>query len=439
MNSNSIFLLLVSLIGLAFNLGAPELVSEGEWTYLFLEHFFVVFFSWYLIVKILRKENLSIKNRYYQLFMIGYIVALIVLHYVWTPKLDPSREDWGFDPTRYYYYASELLRNGDISYGLNYKGVVYFYLWVFKIFTLDPLVPLYINVLLSLTATLYIARWLGNAKTIKHFAWLLVIPEIIAFNMMSSREILCMASVSIFVVKYAELRKEVTKSNIFILSLAILFAVFIRPPMGVIAIFAVSLHMLFASGKKMARNIIISVLLGGIVFTGLYFSQSLGSQSNADSMQERVAQGMSGEGNLLSRSASRSGLTAMLIPHNPVEYFVFGVIRSVVYVIPPPDLIRNPAASFSFSDISVYVNLSTIFMFILALAVYRGIRKYSILDINQKILALVLIVFFFSVGITVTGVIQVRYRIVYDLFYFGFAICMKYSGLINKKKKRRFR
>ncbi len=371
--------------------------------------------------------------------MIGYIVALIVLHYVWTPKLDPSREDWGFDPTRYYYYASELLRNGDISYGLNYKGVVYFYLWVFKIFTLDPLVPLYINVLLSLTATLYIARWLGNAKTIKHFAWLLVIPEIIAFNMMSSREILCMSSVSIFVVKYAELRKEVTKSNIFILSLAILFAVFIRPPMGVIAIFAVSLHMLFASGKKMARNIIISVLLGGIVFTGLYFSQSLGSQSNADSMQERVAQGMSGEGNLLSRSASRSGLTAMLIPHNPVEYFVFGVIRSVVYVIPPPDLIRNPAASFSFSDISVYVNLSTILMFILALAVYRGIRKYSILDIDQKILALVLIVFFFSVGITVTGVIQVRYRIVYDLFYFGFAICMKYSGLINKKKKRRFR
>ena len=415
------------------------LVSDGNWGFLIIEHILVLLCAWYIITKILRKENLHIKNRYFQLFMIGYIIAMLMLHFTWTETLDPARDDWGFDPKRYYYYATEIIREGSASYGLNYQGVVYFYVWAFKILSIDPLVPLFINVLLSLIATLYIARYMGDHKTIKHFAWLLVIPEIVAFNMMSSREILCLTSITIFIIKYADLRKEVTKHNILILSVSILFAVFIRPPMGVIAIFSILLHMIFASGKKMARNITLSILLGGIVFTGLYFSQSLGSQSTTDSMQNRVTQAMSGEGNQLSRSASRTGLTAMLIPHNPVEYFVFGIIRSIVYVLPTPDMFRDPIGTFSITNFGGFCNITTLVMFFLAFPLYRGIKKYKNLDKDRKLILLVLIVFFFSVGITVTGVIQIRYRVVYDLFYIAFAIYIKHSGLIERKKREFFK
>lgn len=67
------------------------------------------------------------------------------------------KENFGiqaFDPIRYYYGANDLARYGTTDAYMNYFGVTYFYAFFMRILGISPLIPLFINILLTLYASL---------------------------------------------------------------------------------------------------------------------------------------------------------------------------------------------------------------------------------------------------------------------------------------------
>jgi hypothetical protein len=132
------------------------------------------------------------------LWLIKIALTLILLYVGWMPQLDPaSSPSWGYDPQRYYVQAQELIDNGwspDLL-SLNYVGVLYYYGAIFSVFGRNPIIPALVNVLVTLIATLYLVRTCYEAKPRRQpadwtIALALLLPEIVWFDVMTSRETL---------------------------------------------------------------------------------------------------------------------------------------------------------------------------------------------------------------------------------------------------------
>ncbi len=430
-------LIFLTYIALVLNLGAPSLVSSASMFTLCIEHTLVLLVSRLLIYNVLGKSyDAKILMRYYAFFLLGFIVCLLELHFVWTPRLNPNLPDWGYDPQRYYYYATEIVSGNNVTYGLNYQGVVYFYVACMYIFGIDPLIVLFLNTLLSLYAALLIIKLIcDNKKNITKYAWILLIPEVLRFNNEASREILCMSGATIFLIKYIELKIKHSLVNIIILVASFLLVAIVRPPMALPLILGIGIHtMMHASFKKMMISGVVLAVLGGLVLYALNISSNLGSDFNEDTLQDSVSSGFGGKTEARADAAS-SGMTVWLIPHNPIEYVVFGVIRSFAYIIPPPLMLTDVFNQFSLLQTPVYPNLTVLAMFYFIPSIWRGVRRIRRLPSHVQLIGIVLVMYFFTIGISLPNLIHQRYRLVYDLFYFSFAIYC-WTHKYEWKKKR---
>jgi hypothetical protein len=327
---------------------------------------------------------------------------------------------WGFDPLRYYSSAIENIRKGYFSYNFSYIGIVYYNIIILKIFGVDPLVPLLTNSFLTFYAVLLLVRFIGDRRNIAKYGFLLLIPEVVSFNMMASREIICMSLITVFVIEYFELVRFYTLSKLVIIIISIFIVAFIRPPMAGMAIIGIYIYSLLSHRRKTMKNIIFMTVVVLILGMGFYFSTSLGSNFSSDYISESLSESV--RGNNTARDDAKAGLTTALIPHNPVEYVVFGIIRSFAYVLPAPIMIRDFSNQFSFSDYRVYDNLTTILLFIFLPFVFLGIYNRKKMDNKIYYIMVLLVILFFAIGMSLTNLIHNRYRIVYDLFYFSFAI-----------------
>ena len=200
-NLTPFFIVTLSIIPLTLCTDVPEWYNNMDPLVIFVEHAAVILIGSRIIAKVLHHYNSQTKFLFFNVFLLSYTLSLIVLQYMWMNYLNSYSN---FDPSRYYRYAIEIINVGHTSRGLSYFGVVYIYSYVMKVLGVNPVVPLFINVLVVLYAVTLFARTVGTYKTTKYYVFLLLIPEVISYNTMSSREIFCMAFTTICIIKYYE-------------------------------------------------------------------------------------------------------------------------------------------------------------------------------------------------------------------------------------------
>ncbi len=289
-----------------------------------------------------------------------------------------------------------------------------------KVFGFDPLVPLYANAMLTLYAGTLIAR-MADKKNINKYVWVIFFPDLLQYNMMTSREIFCMVGATVCAVKYLELREKRTNAKIAVFAAFFLLMAFVRPPMAAMLVIAIGVHTtLMSSSRHRTRNIAIITIMGLLILLGFYFSDSLGSNFSQDYLTERVQVGMAGE--VKARGDVKEGLTKMLIPHNTFEYFAFGIIRSFAYVLPAPAMVTNFTTQFDPTQRYLEGNLASLAIFFLLPSVFRGLRNYKKLPPHIQFFGVTAVVFFFAIGIGLPALINLRYRTVYTQIYVAFAI-----------------
>lgn len=441
-----IIALILTILGLILNLSCPADLTNTPAFVLILEYIAVLFFAKRIIDNKIKSNNTD-REKFYAFFLLGFAFSLFVLHFLWTPGLSDTNPQWGFDPQRYYKYASVMLKGDFVADGLNYWGVVLFYYFSFFLFGLNPLIPLYINVLLVLYATTLMANFLNGIEGVnvkyKTSAYLLLIPEVICYNVMSSREILVMTFGTIAILNaYKILQGDKSKLLSLFTVLSLLIMIAIRPPYGICALLLIGVYYLFGIRKRKKRNkfpIIAFALIGVVGLSVVNMAGSLGDNEDiGTSLSETIGNRVGGTnvaGDDLTYQAN--SISARLIPHNPVEFVIFGVIRTFAYLVLPPANFFNPIAAFDvFTDYGGFTEWTTLFMMLLIPTVYKITRRYYGKREEINLLIIAFLAFFFLVGMFNVNLIQMRYRLVYDLFYFSLAITML---TIQKSRRRKDR
>lgn len=434
----TLFLLLLATLAFALNLNAPAELSDVPAVLLILEYIGVLAIANILIRKGLHASK-EAKNRYMNCFLIGFTISLLFLYFVWTPGLPESSRDWGFDPQRYYLYSSSVVRGEPLLTELNYFGVVFFYVFIFFIFGIDPLIPLFVNALLILYAVVLVSNhFKGIGGKDKYFSLLLLIPEVLYFNVMSSREIICLSFATISLLKGYKLISG-TRGFLSILAffLPLLLLIVIRPPMGAGLILAIGLFLVIGSGVKLKKKqITLLALLGCIFIAGLSISSSLDTngQNTGDNISESIEERVEGNVDAGGQHQFQSNSMAKrLIPHNTVEFVIFGFIRAIAYVILPPSVITNPTEVLVMDTPTTecFVHITSLLLMLCIPKVWKVLRKDMKGQPKVKVVGFAFVVFFFLVGYFNVTMIHQRYRLTWDLFYFAL---VAYNYSIHKHK-----
>ena len=144
--------------------------------------------------EVLADPNLKILGTFW-LVKVG--MTLFLLYAGWIPYFRSAASPaWGCDPQRYFQNAAELIGNGWTSVGNNnYQGILYYYAGIFYLFGYNPVIPALINAYVTLLGTLFLIRCaysFAPERTPKDWllAGLLLIPEVLWYDVMTSRETL---------------------------------------------------------------------------------------------------------------------------------------------------------------------------------------------------------------------------------------------------------
>lgn len=435
---------IISTLLVVLNLDAPPITSDAPALLLIIEHFCVILIAQKLVNKQLSGCYTCYRRRYFTFFLISYSVSLILLYLYWTPYM---KESWAtnmdtFDPVKYYAIASEIVQ-GEMNTAIIAYPVSWIYVVVFSVLGRDPLIPLYLNSIAVLYAVLIIAKSINsdNKKHVKYFSLLLLIPEVIYYNMMSAKDTICMiCSVIIFVITQRFIDKKYCISDIFIVIIAFIAMVLARTSMSFIAILGVIIGLLF-SGNLSRKKILAFLFFGCIVGIALGITIGLGAHESTFNLQEKIEGELSGDMSYAStlEDQSKDSFIKYLIPSNPLEFVVYGIVRSFCYVIIDPGMITNPLAKFSFDGsfkCPIMHNSTTVLMFIFLPFVFFQLSVWKKRNTEFKRLFIITLLYFLVVGMFNPLMLHIRYRVVYDLLFFSLAFK---SFLLYRKKEIRER
>lgn len=433
---------IISTLLVVLNLDAPPITSDAPALLLIIEHFCVILIAQKLVNKQLSGCYTCYRRRYFTFFLISYSVSLVLLYLYWTPYM---KESWAtnmdtFDPVKYYAIASEIVQ-GEMSTAIIAYPVSWIYVVVFSVLGRDPLIPLFLNSIAVLYAVLILAKSINcdNNKHVKYFSLLLLIPEVVYYNMMSAKDTICMiCSVIIFVITQRLIDKKYCISDIFIIIIAFIAMVLARTSMSLVAVLGVIIGLLF-SGKLTRKKILLFLFFGCVVGTAMGITIGLGAHESTFNVQEKIEGEMSGDMGVANtlEDQSKDSFMKYLVPSNPLEFVFFGIVRSFCYVIIDPGMITNPLAKFTFDGsfkCPIMPNLTTVLMFISLPVIFVGLMAWKKKNKEYKALYIQTLIYFFVVGAFNPLILHIRYRVVYDLLFFTLAIK---SYLIIKEKKQR--
>lgn len=428
-------LFFLCLLGVILNTPVSVVLTDVSLFVPIFEFFLFFYVSKSINDHFLRNYSGVVRNKFFSLYLIGFLISLFLLGLCWTPNLPPNSPDWGFDPQRYYRYAQEVLKNGYYEgwVGSGMNGIVYFYTFVFRILGCHPLIPLYLNSILALTSVLMLLNVFKERFRAKahYLALLFFIPEIQYYNVMVSKDILCQYGV-VFILyefyKYYSLRKI---NNLIILFIAFLMVMLIRFPYAIAALFAIILFLLFFSDKfSFAKKIMVLLVMSGVALYGLS-KISILSASDAVAIDwgTLINETMTGK---MNAEEGGSFLTAALTPHNVWEVFVFGIIRSVAYLFPPLYI-----RFFDQQNWYTFAGTTYILTGLVASVVIIVVFQYIIHTFKNKEPKAILLVMFFLILLFLTGFstphfIHHRYRATYEMLYFMLVI-LSYVDLGKRK------
>lgn len=441
------FLILLSYLFLVINFGAPAPISNTSDFVLFLEHTGVLIICYVIIKRHFKDKTLC--SKYFKFFLIGYCLSLLYLYSEWGQQLYKTFSiGWdAFDPVKYYSMAAVSIQQTPLDFSM--FPVAYVYYVLMKVFGLNPLVPLFFNEICFVYAVCLISLHI-NEKTpnqLRYYAWLMLIPELLVFNVTSSKDILCCLCATIVFVKSSDLlKKKISVENILVLTFFFIVFVLARTSLAMASICGVMLTLLFT--KKLSKKTFFLIAVVLAMGLGASFLTSGSEYVSTDIVAEKVGTEMSGD---VSNAAqlndqSSSGFANYLIPHNTIEYVVFGFVRSICYIVIDPRFINNPIdvlLPFSGLNMRLFVDYTTLTMFIFCFFFIIWLfRRFRSENSCVKDVFIVTALYWYSVGTFNPMMIHVRYRIVYDILFFSLAIrsylTRKKIGEMHSNKLKRY-
>lgn len=283
------------------------------------------------------------------LWIFKVLATIVLLYWGWMPQLDPDASaSWGYDPQRFYKYSWELVANDWApNFGLNYLGITYYYGAIFAVLGWNPIIPALINSFVTYVSILFIIRSLYaftpecTAKDWR-LAYLILIPEVLWYDVMTSRETLTAALIlmaSLLAGRFiVGLKNSSTIRSVILFALFSLAIIAIRPSMIVALAGSVLLMLFLLQAKKSTKFLTGTLLLfivipligvgpklqelaGGYGFSFISMFQSMLSD------QDNITITMDGW--------SENSIGMLLMPNNFFEALFYLPIRMILYLASP--------------------------------------------------------------------------------------------------------
>jgi len=430
-NSQWFILLFTALISICL-----LLLFETEYLIQSIALLFVVSFggTWiiYWLSSKLRDTNIIYVE---YAFHIKIIIGILLLYLTWTPWLDQSMNTFGYDPQRYYYDAYELVAGNFSPEGLpaiNYAGIIYYYGIIFYIFGYNPVIPLLINYAVTLYAVMLLVQvYYMIRKDISPTDWMiglvLIVPEILWYDLITSRETLVMSLLLIstltiggFIIKKPG--DSFSNWNAILLIPSVFLLGIVRTPMVFPVLFVSLVYLLFNRNFSFHRLSLLPLAAFSciaILYAMYIFAESIGSISIAnyyDFLKNYIFVENPADPDFLGMEWSEKSLGLLFIPQNWVEALLYAPIRIFFYLVSPlPNIFVgfNGLISGRYDSWQHLMSLisSTIYVVLMPFAI---ISLWDILKVKKWSDSIVIIMPFWIVMATISlgnQIIHWRYRI----------------------------
>jgi hypothetical protein len=348
-----------SLFAVALCLGLSGVVILQEWNrslgaiVALLGTFWIGYFAvGYVAEKLDDRRLLAI--RWIQFAKLVIVFLLVYVH--WAKFLDPgSGLIWDYDPQRYFLQAQQWASSGlswDAKPSASYVGVIYYYGALAWVFGSSPLIPALINTLttlLSILSIIMVGRGLLGERT--KGLWLLglilLLPDILWFDCISSRESLCLFLITTcltIMLSCSEgiLAQKISAGRLLTYLVSILLLTATRATMALGVVLVTMVQMFIAQGSKRSiapRVAVVSVLVAGLAGSAM-LALSLGSTITALNLGKENLMGMNTDRN---NYYVEDSVTRHLASDNPVVNAFAAPIRAMFYVVNGlPAAIENP-------------------------------------------------------------------------------------------------
>lgn len=380
------------------------------------------------------------KNNYnfmMPLVSIKIILSIIILYIGWIPQLEFGSESWGYDPQRYYLYATKFADsnfNQAVLPPLNYKGIVYYYAVWFKIFGCNPVIPMLINTVTTYISAIYIIKIVQciyqnrivcqirpNTCFGQVIGFFILLPEIFWYDILPARETICMTLVvvSIYsIIQFIDQGKKAPRGTLSVIFISLILLGLIRTSFLMIPILVVAYILI----KRKQIKLILTVGIVALSIVGAsLLSSSMGSDTGLSDSYERIF-GEVAEKEVANLKWNENSIGLKLIGKNIYEKILLLPIRIFVYIIAP-----LPQITISFKELNrgswgewqhLFTVLSS-FGYIIALPLFIASLLDSFLNKKRQNIIYVWIPFFISAVAVAGGNIMIheRYRIVFIPYY----------------------
>lgn len=353
------FLIFLTLVVYILFIEVSSYDSKSKTLLLF---FIVLFTGNYLIKKYCVLNYGKSMKIFHRLFLIKLILSLFILSYGWIPQLDMLSESYGYDAQRYYFQGNILAQhNFNPKYlpSINYNGIIYYWAYFFHLFGHNPLVPLLVNNLTTLIAIIVMVDIFSKLDArypdrYWMFSLLLFSPEIVWYDVISSRESIVLSLLVCGIWPYVQLLyssnyklKRLNILKVVISSISILLIISIRPPV-LITLFSLlmfpQIFLLKKTKYKWKFNLLLVVV---IALLTMYYNNTKKAHRNKDFeygnvLSEKMGFEEQGSETESLEGWSQNSFGRKLIPKNIVQAIFLAPIRIIVYMIAPlPNIVIN--------------------------------------------------------------------------------------------------
>lgn len=412
------------------------------------------------VVGLVLCRNMQIKLNDPALKVLGYfwlikLVLLFFLLYVgWMPQLDPASANWGYDPQRFYVQAKELIDNNWLPdfLSLNYVGILYYYGAIYYLIGFNPVIPALINAFVTLIASLYLIQVGYEIKAQRGskdwtLAFALLLPELLWFDVMTSRETLMAALLMFAMLTAGRYFARISRISLFevfsIISLSVLAIVAVRTSMLVPVFIAIGLMVILIKNPKnpmnTQRTIIVTSVVAMLIIMPLLTKFFIGYNFNfvealqtAFSAKDNVALGPD-----LSLGWSENSIGRLLMPEGIFQSVLFLPPRMVLYLLAPLPKIWIPVNDLIDGNFEAWQNLMTLFSSLINVVAIPYATASLIHSIKTRMTNSATLIFHISYWITFIAIaggnliVHERYRIMASLLLWGCA----WLGWTNCPKK----
>jgi hypothetical protein len=386
-------------------------------------------------------------------WLLKVIITLFLLYVAWIPRLDPSSIDWGYDPQRFYFDARDLIENDWKPIAAStYQGIIYYYGVIFFLFGHNPVIPALINSFVTLIGILFLVRCVYSFVKERRnkdwtIAWLLMLPELLWYDVMTSRETL-MAVLVIFtnlsVGRYLVGVKNVSLVNTILLASTTLFMILaVRTSMAMTVVASIVCMMLLlpSENKKSTSAKVLLFFLAIIVMSVGPLIQKLAGGGEIDYFSTLETLQALDSSFSDQQVWSNNSLGLLLTPTNIWQTFLFLPARMVLYLVAPLPNVSISAIELingSWNEWQRLMTISGSFLMLLGLpfALASTLQVWRIRRYQPS--PLVLHIAFWITFMAVAGgniIVHERYRIMFTMLLFA-CIWFGYTRSPRREVKR---